>query len=263
MNLQETIRRILREDNYSPAGKEVIPNKIIVHKSNPMFRDDIMENGLKVRVGECYQIYVNREQRDPNKIKCKPVIFATNSTKKMDLFDSTYDDDIWEINTGMIPNVKWYIDRHYGSESKHIVTYQDIPREAITLIYEGTGDSEDLLQESIRRILREERKPSIFLRRRLEMLDYEVESNFYEIEHRVETYSGIDICVIYDSGARLFETIMENSIYNMFYNYFSNLDDNSKEWEHTYIDMVNHIRNKYQDKIMNYYKDNCPPSKLK
>ena len=50
MNLQETIRRILREDNYSPAGKEVIPNKIIVHKSNPMFRDDIMENGLKVRV---------------------------------------------------------------------------------------------------------------------------------------------------------------------------------------------------------------------
>ena len=119
------------------------------------------------------------------------------------------------------------------------------------------------LQETIRRILREERKPSIFLRRRLEMLDYEVESNFYEIEHRVETYSGIDICVIYDSGARLLETIMENSIYNMFYNYFSNLDDNSKEWEHTYIDMVNHIRNKYQDKIMNYYKDNCPPSKLK
>ena len=119
------------------------------------------------------------------------------------------------------------------------------------------------LKESIRRILREERKPSIFLRRRLEMLDYEVESNFYEIEHRVETYSGIDICVIYDSGVRLFETIMENSIYAMYYNYYSNIDDNSKEWAHEYLDMVNHIRNKYQDKIMNYYKDNCPPSKLK
>ena len=119
------------------------------------------------------------------------------------------------------------------------------------------------LQENIKRILKENRKPSNFLRRRLEMLDYEVKSNFYEIEHRVGTYSGIDICVIYDSGASLFETIMENSIYNMYYNYFSNLDDNSKEWEHTYIDMVNHIRNKYQDKIMNYYKDNCPPSKLK
>jgi hypothetical protein len=154
-NLQETIRRILRED-YSPAGKEIIPNKIVVHKSNPMFRDRILEEGLKVRVGECYQIYVNREQRDPNKIKCKPVIFATNSTKKRDLFDSTYDDDIWEINTEMIPDVKWYVDRHYGSKSKHIVTYQDIPTEAITLIYEGTGESEDLIEESIRRILREE-----------------------------------------------------------------------------------------------------------
>jgi hypothetical protein len=203
MNLQETIRRILREDNYSPAGKEVIPNKIIVHKSNPMFRDDILENGLKVRVGECYQIYVNREQRDPNKIKCKPVIFATNSTKKMDLFDSTYDDDIWEINTGMIPNVKWYIDRHYGSESKHIVTYQDIPRGAITLIYEGTGDSEDLLQESIRRILREESEVPLNVRRRIYILeklfnvilsnstpcDYENEEYFIEgILYDIEAY---------------------------------------------------------------------------
>ena len=113
------------------------------------------------------------------------------------------------------------------------------------------------LQETIRRILREERKPSIFLRRRLEMLDYEVESNFYEIEHRVETYSGIDICVIYDSGVRLFEAIMENSIYVMYDKHFSHIDDNSGEWAHTYLDMVNYIRNKYQHKIMKYYDDNC------
>lgn len=193
MNLQETIRRILRED-YSPAGKEIIPNKIVVHKSNPMFRDEILKNGLKVRVGECYQIYVNREQRDPNKIKCKPVIFATNSTKKIDLFDSTYDDDIWEINTEMIPDVKWCVDRHYGSKSNHIVTYQDIPREAITLIYEGTGDSEDLLQES---------EVPINVRRRLHTLeklfnivlsnstpcDYENEEYFIEgILYDIEAY---------------------------------------------------------------------------
>ena len=39
MNLQESIRIILREELYSPAGKEIKPNKIVVHKSNPMFRD--------------------------------------------------------------------------------------------------------------------------------------------------------------------------------------------------------------------------------
>lgn len=133
MNLQETIRRILREDDYSPAGKEVIPNKIIVHKSNPMFRDNILENGLQVKTGECYKIYVGWGT------KCKPAIFATNSSNKRAWFDSTYDDDIWGINTDIIPNVKWYKDKHYESRSKHIVTFQDIPSEALQLIHKGTG----------------------------------------------------------------------------------------------------------------------------
>jgi hypothetical protein len=160
-NLQESIIRILKEEDYSPAGKEVIPNKIVIHKSNPMSRDKIMENGLKVRAGECYKIYVGYG------VKCKPAIFATNSTNKRSWFDSTYDDDIWEINTTMIPDVKWFKDKHFESRSKHIVTFQDIPKEAITLKYEGTGSSEDILnswpedspnklQEQIRKVLREE-----------------------------------------------------------------------------------------------------------
>ena len=150
MNLQESIRRILREDDYSPAGKEVTPKEIVVHKSNTMFRDKIMENGLKARAGECYKIYAGYGE------KCIPAIFATNSTNKRAWFDSTYDDDIWFIDTKMIPDVKWYKDRHYESKSKHIVTFQDIPKEAITLKYEGTGKSDYNIQESIRRILKEE-----------------------------------------------------------------------------------------------------------
>jgi hypothetical protein len=149
------------DKDYSPAGKEITPNHIVVHKSNPMFRDKIMENGLKVRAGECYKVYVGYG------VKCKPAIFATNSTNKRAWFDSTYDDDIWFIDTTMIPDVKWFKDRHFESRSKHIVTFQDIPKEAITLKYEGTGSSEDVLnswpedspnrlQESIRSILRED-----------------------------------------------------------------------------------------------------------
>jgi len=158
-DIQESIRRILREEDYSPAGKEIIPNSIIVHKSNPMFRDKIIKNGLKVRAGECYKIFVGYG------VKCKPAIFATNSTNKRAWFDSTYDDDIWEINTEMIPDVKWYKDRHYESRSKHIVTFQDIPKEAITLKYEGTGsgdvkkwdkDSPNIVRESIKKVLKEE-----------------------------------------------------------------------------------------------------------
>jgi len=137
---EENSDEVLNEnEDYSPAGKEVKPNQIVVHKSNPKFRDKIMENGLKVRAGECYKIYVGYG------VKCKPAIFATNSTNKRAWFDSTYDDDIWFIDTTKIPDVKWFKDRHFESRSKHIVTFQDIPKEAITLKYEGTGSSEDIL----------------------------------------------------------------------------------------------------------------------
>ncbi len=131
----------LNED-YSPAGKEVTPNEIVVHKSNPIFRNSIMSEGLKAKAGECYRIYVGYGK------KCIPAIFATNSKNKRAWFDSTYDDDIWFIDTTKIPDVKWFKDRHYESTKKHIVTFQDIPRDALTLFYEGTGKSQDLMNES-------------------------------------------------------------------------------------------------------------------
>ena len=149
MNLQESIRRILREEDYSPAGKEITPNNIVIHKSNPVWRENILKTGLQVSAGECYKTYVGYG------VKCKPAIFATNSTNKRAWFDSTYDDDIWEINTEMIPDVKWYKDRHFESIKKHIVTFQNIPSEALTLKYEGSGRN-DFLEESIRRIISEE-----------------------------------------------------------------------------------------------------------
>jgi hypothetical protein len=77
------------------------------------------------------------------------------------------------------------------------------------------------LQENIRRILREERKLSNFLRRRLEMLDYEVKREFNG------PWGGHNICIFFKSDIEYFETIMENAIDAMYYNYFSNMDDNS------------------------------------
>jgi len=115
-------------ENYSPAGKEITPNKIVIHKSNPKFRDRISNEGLKASAGECYKIYAGYGE------KCIPAIFATNSTNKRAWFDSTYDDDVWTINTELIPNVKWYKDRHFESYKKHIVTFENIPPEAIELM---------------------------------------------------------------------------------------------------------------------------------
>jgi len=107
------------------------------------------------------------------------------------------------------------------------------------------------LQESIRKVLRENRKLSNFLRRRLENLDYEVESGLNG------PFGGSNICIFFKSDIEFFESVMENAIDAMYFNYFTHIDDNSGEWAHEYLDMVDYIRNKYQDKIMKHYDDNC------
>jgi hypothetical protein len=108
------------------------------------------------------------------------------------------------------------------------------------------------LQEHIKRILREERKLSSFLIRRLDMLDYEVEKNLYG-----SPFGGSNICIFFKSDVEFFESVMENSIDAMYYNHFSHIDDNSGEWAHAYLDMVDYIRNKYKNKIIKHYDDNC------
>jgi hypothetical protein len=106
-------------------------------------------------------------------------------------------------------------------------------------------------QESIRRILREERKLSSFLIRRLDSLDYEVERGLNG------PFGGSNICIFFKSEEDFFESVMENAIDAMYYNHFSHIDDGSGEWAHEYLDMVYYIRNKYKDKIMKHYDDNC------
>jgi hypothetical protein len=118
-------------------GEEIIPNKYVVHTSNPINRENISTTGLQTSLGECYLIYADSNYGEDD--ECVPAIFATNSIKKKDLFDSTYDDDIWVIDTERV-NVQWYKDAHFdGGDTKHIVTFEDIPVDAIRLIYKGTG----------------------------------------------------------------------------------------------------------------------------
>ena len=118
-------------------GEEITPDKYVVHSSNPSNRENISTTGLQTSLGECYLIYADSNYGEDD--ECVPAIFATNSIKKKDLFDSTYDDDIWVIDTERA-NVQWYKDAHFdGGDTKHIVTFEDIPVDAIRLIYKGTG----------------------------------------------------------------------------------------------------------------------------
>jgi hypothetical protein len=125
---------ILKEDLYSPSGDEYIPGKFVVHKSNPIWRENIELTGLQTYVGDCYQQHVGGD------VECKPSIFATDSLDKKQMFDSTYDDDIWVINTECA-GVTWYKDKHFegGDYKHHIVTFDNISPDCLRLIHKGSG----------------------------------------------------------------------------------------------------------------------------
>ena len=143
--------------------------------------------------------------------------------------------------------------------------YDEVLDEVWDVIYNYTNEAVDVsyktvndcgkkniyLKESIRKVLKEDRQPSNFLRRRLDMLDYEVERGFNG------PFGGSNICIFFKSDIEFFESVMENAIDAMYYNHFSHIDDGSGEWANEYLDMVDYIRNKYKDKIMKHYDDNC------
>ena len=175
-----------KNKEYSPSGKEVTPKEKVYHQSNPIFRNKIEEQGLKVRAGECYKIYVGYGE------KCIPAIFATNSSNKRAWFDSTYDDDVWEIDTTKIPNVKWFKDRHFDSRSKHIVTFENIPRDAIKLIYEGSGKDSGLMESESKS---EDKKLNLVKEMIYSLFDevefIEVDTN-YEGKPLIEVYHDVE-----------------------------------------------------------------------
>jgi hypothetical protein len=137
MKIKITESQYMRLQEQKVKGDEITPGKYVVHSSNPSNRDNISVTGLQTSLGECYLIYADSNYEEDE--ECVPAIFATNSTKKKDMFDSTYDDDIWVIDTERA-GVQWYKDAHFdGSDYKHIVTFENIPVDAVRLIYKGTG----------------------------------------------------------------------------------------------------------------------------
>ena len=130
-------------------GKKIIPRKFIYHVSNINFRDSINKKGLETSVGACYLSY--SEDQDIKEKDCYPAIFASNSKFGGDLFDDDLDNDIWQIDTTKIPNY-WYVDNHYSGLkfNLNIVTFEDISRGALKLIYKGTyKDVNDLTDKEI------------------------------------------------------------------------------------------------------------------
>lgn len=119
----------INEDNRSQL-EEVEPNKYVYHTSSGP-RDKISKEGLIVQGRSAAWL-------SDTKIDGK-VIFAVNSDNKKDWWDSTYDDDIYRIDTTGLKN-KWYVDPNFDLKDHRIITFENIPSKSIKLIYKGTGE---------------------------------------------------------------------------------------------------------------------------
>ena len=124
------MRYIKLYESYNNQLVEVKPNRYLYHTSNPIFRDKIYKEGL-IPKGKS-ETWLSDTKIDGE------VIFAVNSDNKEDWFDSTYDDDIYRIDTTNLKNT-WYVDPNFDLEDKRIITFERIPVSSIELIYKGTG----------------------------------------------------------------------------------------------------------------------------
>ena len=110
-----------------------VPNKLW-HKGNPYFRKDILKYGLIPKVGESYQLHWSKPKE-----QLKPLIFLYDKT--IAEYDSTYDDDIWEIDTSKLYKECFDIDK--GLTVDWVYTYsKNIPLDCIKLIYKGSGNGD-------------------------------------------------------------------------------------------------------------------------
>lgn len=109
----------------------ILPKKYVYHISNPIHRKQIEKLGL-----------IPKEKSDTwlsDTPINKPCIFATNDNNKNSWFDSGYDDDVYRIDTTLIKN-KWFKDPNFEwGDYPHIITFENIPKNAIKLIYIGSG----------------------------------------------------------------------------------------------------------------------------
>ena len=110
---------------------QVETNRYIYHTSNPHYRDVIAKQGLIPKgKSETWLSDTNINGE---------VIFAVNSDNKKDWWDSTYDDDIYKIDTTNLKNL-WYVDPNFILDDRRIITFEPIPPKNLKLIHKGTGD---------------------------------------------------------------------------------------------------------------------------
>jgi len=109
------------------------------------------------------------------------------------------------------------------------------------------------LQESIRKILREEISNSVnSVLRRLHEVDWLVEFSVREIQRQ---YNGI--CNV-GTSENFVETVIEKTGDGMYWDFFADtIDDGSEEWGKMYRFIEKYVENKFGDELRKHFHTQC------
>lgn len=128
------IRRALRDSLSEVVGSKPVITvpRFMYHKAPPYLRKVIGREGLKAQVGGSYSCHWEGEGK-----KLVPGVFLYN--KDVGEYDTTYDDDIYEVDTQMLDMSKFdkdpdgYMYEAYGS----VIFTDDIPPVCLRLVKRG------------------------------------------------------------------------------------------------------------------------------
>ena len=129
MNLQENIRRILREEinQLKTMLKPANPEGVLHHHTTYKNRKSIQKNGLLPKFGKQTANYMSHNFPDSEPL---PMIFASDPEYGF------FGGDVWEIDLSKTTN-NWFHDPIHegdGNNFKYYVTLDPIPPSAIKLI---------------------------------------------------------------------------------------------------------------------------------
>lgn len=144
--MKKSLIRLTENDLYNMVKSvltEIYTNqnipKFLYHKSPYSIREKILQQGLIPKVGASYQAHWE------NELSLTPYIFLyDHNTIKNGEYDSTWDDDIWQIDTSKLDLSHLFNDPDELMIGC-LVYDQPIPPSAIKLVYQGSNkDSWDI-----------------------------------------------------------------------------------------------------------------------
>lgn len=105
------------------------------------------------------------------------------------------------------------------------------------------------IRESIKRVLKESTEAPSSVKRRLHAIDWQIEFAIKEVKVQY------NVCGL--SEEQYVETVIEKAITSMYWDFFSDMDENTVEWGESYKLMMDYASKKFTQHLNNTYKRMC------